>query len=106
MCKVSAFYTVRAIQREVKDRRPHDPVRGDHIWLDWSEEGGGWAQWSTNPNVALHWGSAREAVGAAKWADGHPWWFAPDMRTLKVFRITYHHAWRETEEVLCNYLTN
>jgi hypothetical protein len=92
------YYTVRAVQRKTNDST-HDPQRGDFIWLDWTEEGGGWSQWNGTNAVACHYQSAEGALEAAKRADGMPWWFRPDMRTLRAFKITYHPAWRELSEL-------
>ncbi len=44
MSEAEVYYTVRAVQRETNDR--DRPQKGDYIWLDWADEGGGWVQWS------------------------------------------------------------
>lgn len=98
--KKDVSYTVRATQRE--DARSADgsvmQAKGTTIFLDWTNEGGGWPQWSTRLPSSTPFETEAKALETAKRNDGMPWWNLPDMEHLTVLRLT-HSSHFEVEEI-------
>ena len=88
--KTRISFTVRATQRE--ETRYKDGVvaqaKGTTIYMDWTEEGGGFVQWSKTMPQSTPFETAEEALEEAKASDGMPWWNKPDMESLKAIRLT------------------
>lgn len=67
-----------------------DVKRGTDIYLYWSEEGGGWWQWSTSQNWAYRFQSLDDPKlkGALKACPNMgPWYNYPDPSTIQVINV-------------------
>jgi hypothetical protein len=79
-------WTCRAKQSK-RDTRGVGPKPEEYIWLTIEPEFG-YASWTSKEPEHGYFKSADEAIEAARNNNGMPWYYQPDMRTLKPVRIT------------------
>ncbi len=84
--EINKRWTCRAKQSK-RYTRNIGPSPGDELWLIIEPEFG-YIQWSPNKPEQGFFKTANEALVAAKANNGMPWYYQPDMRTLKPVCIT------------------